>query len=673
MGGHRNVTFNHLVSDLTLRTASPFLRPAAGPLPAAAPARPAPAPVATPTLPTDSVAFPTLSPVPAPPLPAPEPEALPAAPAALPAPRAELPSTLLQELPAAPAAEETPSPMQVMLRQLNEARQGRTELVREMRGRENAYIENYPMATPQLKADFRARYGDSRVSAERVGQFADKFAADRGVALDHLPPGAAALPLGSNTAPMLRESLDKIVDGLFNSDKAARNPEKAESVKHETRRFLELVSQCQAEGSVGPMTLGEVQALAARNVTHLAVQDLVASETPVGDHGVRHLVDHNIGWCENFCDQLQGHGVPVSAKDRLVMHQAMIVHDLGYATQNVRGRINATGDFDLCHGHNALAGRYLRERFANADDPFNKLFNAEDVSVMHRSVLYHDVDQQRAPGIHFDMAGGTDVDARTRRLESITRLADNSHAFVDKLPELVLSHPRALPAVRLLRTAQELGDMKLSGNIRQNLIDEIGARPDLSAQDRGALQLAAKNVQALELEFITNRTAGTDPDITIGPGGEVHVDIAESPLHQKMASVLGQPTYKLLGSMLKDIGGTKEAIGPDTPHVQQGKVTFDFALGSSGAKEFTPAESRIYQAYLADPVFTGWAVQDVALKNTQSTLEALLGATHSPSFREAAAAFVDVAPGENPLPALQARLTEVRDQRRALLHQQLER
>lgn len=543
--------------------------------------------------------------------------------------------------------------------------QERSRRAADMQQRETEYVKSFPVGDDQARAAFLARYSDPSCSARSIQQQLRDFAGSRGIDLQLLTPQQARQKATPESIAPLREKLNGLVNQFFQNPDASLNPEKAAVVRAETERYLQLALETGAD-----LTLGDLQALATLNVAHLAMQDLAACEAPVGDHGVRHLVAHNIGWCEKLCDQLQEHGVDVSAKDRLLLHQAMIVHDMGYAVEPVRQGMNREGKLEMCDGHPLLAGRFLRERTLDAQDPLHKLFTDEDLQLMHRCVMYHDVDQNLQSGITFDMTNRQDFESRRSRLESIVRLADNSHAFVDKLPELIYRHPACLKGLRLMKTAGELGDDNAVQRIRTQLIADLQQRDDLSPQDREALQLAASQIQPRELTFASNRTAGVDPQLSIAADGGVQVEFRESAVHRQVAALTGTRPFKLMGGMVKDLTGTPSQVNTREDELQVGGFQFRFLHGADRAAP-TTVEQEIATHYFGDPTFTKWALQDLRLKKLEDVVQSALGLQDEAALQTAAADLLKDG-GASGRPGLQQRLQELQEQRRQLLHQAMQ-
>lgn len=553
-----------------------------------------------------------------------------------------------------------------------------------MRGREGLYLKKFPYKDgPQadaLRAELKHRYADSRVHPDRVHELTEQFAADRGIDLRAVPKELDSMACDQNAVGLIKQATDRLVDKFFASDQASNNPEKAELVKAESRRFLDLLIEARKEGdphlASEQLSATEAYKLVAGNIGALAVQDRAAAENTLGDHGVRHLVGHNIRVCETLADQLQAQGVRVTAKDRLIMHQTMILHDLGYSTQNVRGAINNEGAKGQDAGHPLLGARYIRERFESPADPIRKVFSATDMQLMHRCVMYHDMDASGGPGVEFRMTPMPSFEDRGVNLESMTRLADNTHAFDDKLPEVLYRTPATLKHMRMIKTAGDIGDKTLLDGLKADLKDRLEHTAGLSDDDKHALGMAVKNMSGGEFNFSVRRILGNRPEYAIDPDGKVTVSLQESAVHRDVMKLCGQPALGLLDKYIKDISGAKVHVEDSQTRVDTPAVNFELGVGKNRAQEMTPFQTQLSAAFLEDPAFAKWAVKDATDGAAQSAIEKLITTSHKldeATLRKAAAKYMEVdgADQQGILDGLTNRSRSLTTQRKAALEEYL--
>ncbi len=489
-----------------------------------------------------------------------------------------------------------------------------------MNDREDVYLGRFPFKEGekaiQARNDLQVRYDDSRNSAKSIADTMSTYAGERGVDLSAVPDGLTG-DLSSGNLGDVKKAAQGVIDKFFLSQEASMNPDKHATVSKETSRFLDLAQEIAPDG----FTAADAYKLAAENITLLSFQDHVASENMLGDHGVRHLVGHNIAACEQLADGLERQGTPVGAGDRLTLHQAMIVHDLGYAMSCVRDGINEEGIKGQEGGHNVLAAKYIRDRANNPDDPMTKLFGSEGLQNMHRCVLYHDKDVNGKPGVELEMTSNPTPEQRAKNMETITRVADNSHAFEDKLPELLYREPKSFKALRLMKTAGELGDKGLVEDIKADLSDEIASNPTYAKDDRKALLQAVSSVIPESYKFAVDRIAGSKPTFDITPEGKVKMDVQEVDTHQDAASLFGMANYHQIEKFMKDYVGDKVSLSGQAETVRGGDVEISFHGSLDRTKGTDAFNENLRKDLLGDKPFVKFALLDSQLSQQQGILE----------------------------------------------------
>lgn len=552
-----------------------------------------------------------------------------------------------------------------------------------MRDLEMTYLKSYPyMSGPQalsVQADLRHRYVDSRSNHDRVHESISKFAAGRGIDLS-CPKELAEGMFSSSSGPALKKSLTQLADQFFLNKNASHNPLKAQLAREQTERFIDLLDQAKKDGSLADgacfgLTNEKVYQLVARNLGALAIQDEAACENNLGDHGVRHLVGHNIRICETLADKLSSKGTKVTAMDRLIMHQAMIMHDVGYSVQNVRGSLNKHGVDGQELGHPILAAKYMREVTKDGNDPLALIFKPEDFELLHRCVLYHDLDSQGKGGLDFRKTENPTFDDRRANLESMVRMADNSHAFEDKLPELLYRHPKALQTIRVLKTAQELNLPGVEKVLRNDLRHQIEQRADLSDLDKKALYQAVETADGKTVKFSVRRILANDPTFDISPDGKLQMNIEEAKIHSQISQAFGLPSYGLLGKYIQDISDANVPIDATTTQISTPHVDFNLKLGKNKAGDLTEYQATVAKAFTENPDFQSFVTQDTKLGKMHTAVQATL--EKAPDFDDAhLRRFASKYVGLKELPSsrdeILARIEgvaqQIRDQRQSLLN-----
>jgi hypothetical protein len=482
---------------------------------------------------------------------------------------------------------------------------------------------------PEQAAKFEKRYQDERVTAAVFQKEVAEFAGKSG--LTHEPiPGLEGKAFSSESKQAVLEKVAEHVDRLLaDKEKGRNNPEKHRLLLDETKKYLDLVEQAQREGDISAeISADDVLKLVEENVWTTAYQDRIASENTLGDHGIRHIVGYNIRMCDKMYQELADQGQPVKAIDQIAAHQIMITHDQGYATAPVKEGIDA-GDFASDKGHNLLSAKILRERGENPNDVMSKVFSKDQLALMHEGVLRHDSSE-----VKFHV-GDNSKEARKDNLLSAVHLADNTHAFEDKLPEILYAVPESIEAMRLLKTAGEIGDEETLEKIKLNLVDTVKNNPDYSTDDKAALEKAIMGTKdangkvqggltSTSYKFTAGRICGNKPDISIARDGHVTISVQESAIHQEVVGLFGQKSYKQLEKFVDDLTGKRGNVDLDqASSLTSEKIDIKIAKGEGREKEKTDWEQKI-DAMVERPVLQEWSRDDLPLSEQQDSLETAL-------------------------------------------------
>jgi hypothetical protein len=536
----------------------------------------------------------------------------------------------------------------------------------QMKGDEESYLVNHKAA-----AELEERYNTSETHPDTVlSQIAD-FSESVGISKS-LPEGFAGQPFGKETMALLQTSAkERIAQFLLNKETGRVNPAKNESLIKQTERYLELITQAQQEGDMpSNLSLEDVSKMVFENIDKLAFQDRVAAENLLGDHGIRHLVDHNIMVTEQVYNKLAEQGQLVKAIDRLMTHQIMIDHDLGYAMSPVRDRINEEGIKGQDAGHNLLAAKFISERIGNPDDHFNKVFANQDfVKQIHAGILNHDSSK-----LEFTI-GDESATARQKNLESAIHLADNTHAFEDKLPELLYAVPETLKYMRLMKVAGDTGDTEKVEAIKQKLVEHIQSQEDFSPDDKAALAQAVKGVSAESYRFSVGRICGNKPTFEINQTGKVEITVQESAIHREVMAVFDQSALNQLKKFIKDLGGPTD-IDSDATSIDTEKILFKLATGEAGKSEEKNDYQERVMSLITEEKFRTFMIGESDLSRQQDTLEkiAKLDMSQEENSEKILALGKQLGAGDGPelaMNAIQTKLAEIKQARQGKLNEYL--
>lgn len=470
-------------------------------------------------------------------------------------------------------------------------------------------------AIPGLKERYEDAKGDYLAFQKEL----DEFATEKKIEPDI--PGELKDPLITDgSVDVIRAKAKEQIDLLI------QNPEKNALVAEETQRYLALVLRAKKEGDLSvSLSSSDIYMLVRQNILLLAYQDRIASKISIGDHGVRHIIGHNINAAEQIAEGLQKNGHEVKAIDLLILHQTMINHDVGYALSPVRDEA-LKGNYTADAGHNVLSAKYLRQSQEDQNNPLSKLFFDErSRNILHKAVLNHDSSEEVS--LSFDQT----IEARDKNIYDIVRTADNTDAFANKLPEILYGFPDTLVTLRLLKTAAEVGDDNLVNTLKQRLITQVSTKEGLPDDDRQNLILAANSIQKDSYAFVVPRICGKNPEFSVSDDGTVTVKVQESAIHREVTSIYGLKEYSQLVKFIADVLGIPKAergnidLGSDRISSKNGKLNIELALGEKAGKEITDYERRI-QEIVHDVYFQELIIDtgngDSVLSLRQKVLEA---------------------------------------------------
>lgn len=558
-----------------------------------------------------------------------------------------------------------------------------------MQEREDNYLARFPEAR---REELKQRYEDERSHRDAVQSEITEFARKREVDLNAIPDKLDQLSFEADTGNLTEQAIRRIIDQFFLSENASYNPEKHALVLAQTKEYIKLLRQAQTEGAIPKdVKAAEIYRLVLENIAALAWQDRAASENLLGDHGVRHIVGHNINASMQIAEALKSRGASITAMDKLLMHQIMIYHDIGYAMAPVRDSINKEGIHGQDAGHNLLGAQYARERIQDPFDLWQKVFgqNQENLDILHRGILYHDKDEEGGAGIKFvtELKEGQNASqVRVCNIESIIRTADNTHAFEDKLPELLYAFPETIKYMRLMKTAGEIGDTETFLQLRRELVGKIRGNEQLSPDDREALSLTImgqgnedgsdpkRGLQPESYNFSVGRICGNEPEFYITDDGRILIVVRESAIHQEVVGLFGKESLDQLRKFLADLQGiSKEDVNLDTPEIVAGSLIIRLQTGEQRATALTDYQQRIEEMLRDDPAFVEFANNDTILSLEQLSLEKSYqlfseGEIDLAQLRELTASFINaVEPDADIVKLVQERIATIKVQRKLLL------
>lgn len=261
-------------------------------------------------------------------------------------------------------------------------------------------------------------------------------------------------------------------------------------------------------------------------------QDLEAAKRTIGDHGLRHIA-RNCDVMTEIFDKLDGAAPSVGAKERLAANLAMISHDLGYTAHPI-SKLKVKDDY------HPEAGAHVWLQEIEKDPIYNRVLGPGLA--------------RRCAGWIASHAKGM-IDWTDDPVGSAVRVADNTHLFGDKLPELLFNDPEAMRTLVRLHLARGVNaGPEVISAIRNRFAQHVRERKDLPPAYQSALGEAVKELTGQSPRFLVSRLAGRDGKIEFDPNSRtLTMHIQQSPLRQMVGQVFGEDEAdKQFLKMLKD-------------------------------------------------------------------------------------------------------------------------
>lgn len=217
---------------------------------------------------------------------------------------------------------------------------------------------------------------------------------------------------------------DKLASLYFLNNPATQNPQKYGAIVTTTHEFIELLRQAQAEGHV-PQTLLARDAfkLIAQNITALALQDKGCEVTTIIELDAHHVTEHDIRGCMQLAETLSDHGCSLSAMEKLLLHQGMVYHCVGYMVPPVLEAIAEKGMNGKQLGIPMLAAHYIRSQYEDPESPWKRIFSEGAFDLIHRAVLFQDKGGHGTPEMALQLNPTPTDTVRSHNLEAIVRIA----------------------------------------------------------------------------------------------------------------------------------------------------------------------------------------------------------------------------------------------------------
>jgi len=323
--------------------------------------------------------------------------------------------------------------------------------------------------------------------------------------------------------------------------------EEFETIRGEIVEFSSLYGK-----AYGTENITKAYEVTRDNARKLLYQHIIDKTVFVGsDHGLRHIVNGDIRFAKQMMSSLREKGVVVSAKDEVIMHQAIIDHDLGYTA----GAALAPMGFQATTDHPLIGGRFIEDNRQYYVDKFGE----NGYQAIHGAVLNHSY-----PRLEFQSDGTDGVHEGLIR-GAISTVDSLGVTVETKTPEFFWKKD-AMRTLLKIRLAQETMGGKvpeeLMGRYKQELIGVAGQ--EQNPDRRSGYENAINNFFN---EFTVNNVLGqytgvvrkVEVEEVEGAGDEggqeghdAHGHEGEHKKFRVMVEMTPTEVYALLGNMFGD-------------------------------------------------------------------------------------------------------------------------
>lgn len=217
---------------------------------------------------------------------------------------------------------------------------------------------------------------------------------------------------------------EKLTAIYFLNNPATQNNQKYAAIVTTVHEFIELMRQAQDEGHI-PQTLFAKDAfkLIAQNITALALQDKGCEVTTIIELDAHHVTEHDIRGCMQLAETLSDHGCALSAMEKLLLHQGMVYHCVGYMVPPVLEAIAEKGMNGKQLGIPMLAAHYIRSQYEAPESAWKRVFSEGAFDLIHRAVLFQDKGGHGTADMALQLSPKPTDTVRSHNLEAIVRIA----------------------------------------------------------------------------------------------------------------------------------------------------------------------------------------------------------------------------------------------------------
>lgn len=358
---------------------------------------------------------------------------------------------------------------------------------------------------------------------------------------------------------LVTEELD-----FFKKDhEIAINQEEVELIEQEAEKFSRIYQEAYSEAS--PQQIYE---LTQDNVRKLAYQTSLDKNVFSGsDHGTRHILEGNMKWADKLITSL---GDKVAAKDKVLIHQIIIDHDLGYTL----GAAQAKESWAASKDHPLFSACFIEEN----KEYYTKMFGIDGYEMIQEGVLQHSYVKSE-----YNTAPDTEKGFNKDIIRSITSTVDALGVTAETKCPAFFRETQVFEVLQKVKLVMDINKGKLPPEYLQKYKSELhklaDTITDIPARRKAYHEAIDNQFNPKTVEMTLGQYTGLleDLKITEREGKFIpHVRINISKSQALLGDLFGDPlAIQSFEKAMKDFGVPKEVFKEMARVVRQIRETKD--------------------------------------------------------------------------------------------------
>lgn len=282
------------------------------------------------------------------------------------------------------------------------------------------------------------------------------------------------------------------------------------------------------------------------------------------DHGTRHILEGNMTMANSMVESL---GDKISAKDKILIHQIIIDHDLGYTV----GVAQAKGSFDASKDHPLFSAKFIESN----QEYYKQKFGEDGYEMIKNGILQHS-----KPKSEYNTPTDSEKGFNPDIIRSITSTVDALGVTAETKCPAFFREPKAINVLQKVKLFADTHDGKVSPDALAMYKNELREIAD-SEPDAGRKE---GYYNAIENQFNP-----VTAEMTLGQYAGVLKEIKMTEREGKIVPLISMEISKaqaLLGNLFGDKMATKAFV----------KAMEDFGVNEETMKDMAKTLKQIKEA-----------------------------------------------------------------------------